>query len=302
LYVAVGLPLKPYVEDMKMFCEQLELHNQTQCVALMTPYWQLALNLMGKAENTRVLDGEAMNYEAFLENENVEDRDQGAVMSNLRFVMLFLAYVFQDTPQLKGWFREGRQQKGLITGTHFLNYYEILFTGLAGFSIYRATGKKKYFNRGIHALDKLRNLVKTCGINSHPMHLFLLAERQSFHEDTERARKCYDKAISTFARCGSIHLEALACERAGDLMSAASDTFWSHTYYNRSKLRYLEWGASAKAEELITKHNLRNFKFKKKEQPPQMAISMRGQRRYDPSTWTVVAPSQVVVNNRHTII
>jgi hypothetical protein len=289
LYVTVGLPLQPYVEDMKQFCEQLKLHKQQQCVALITPYWQLALNLMGKAEDPLVLSGEAMDRESFMKSEDLEDRDQGVAMSNLRFVLLLLAYVFQDIDELENWLKErARYGSGVITGTHFLNYFEVLFTGLASFSVYRATGKKKHRKRAKQALTSMKVLVKTCGMNCHPMYKLLYAEKKSLGQDIERTRKCYDEAISTFARCGFIHLEAIACERAGDYMAACSDTFWSHTYYSRSQVRYLEWGASAKAELLSTDHNLRNFKFKKK---VQMHISMRGKRRYDPSTWALITES-----------
>jgi hypothetical protein len=287
LYVTVGLPLQPYVEDMKQFCKQLKLLKQQQCVALMSPFWQLALNLMGKAEDPRVLSGEAMDRESFIKSEDLGDRDQGVAMSNLRFVLLVLAYVFQDIDELEKRLQEGALfGSGVITGTHFLNYFDVLFTGLASFSVYRATGKRKHRKRAKQTLTSMKDLVKTRGINCHPMYKLLYAENKSLGQDIEGTRKCYDEAISTFARCGFIHLEAIACERAGDHMAASSDSFWSQTYYSRSQVRYLEWGASAKAELLSTDHNLRNFEFKKK---VQMHITMRGKRRYSATTWAPIA-------------
>ena len=53
------------MEDMKQFCEQLELYHQNQAIALMAPFRQLALNLMGLSENPLVLSGDAMHLGEF---------------------------------------------------------------------------------------------------------------------------------------------------------------------------------------------------------------------------------------------
>jgi hypothetical protein len=282
----MGLPLAPYVQDMKEFCEQLELHNQDQCVALIVPYWQLALNLMGKSEDPLFLQGEAMDQYSFSEDENEEDQEAGASVINLRFVLLLLAYIFQEHDLLETRWKDEHGKKGVITGTHFINYLDVLFSGLAAFSLFRSTKKKKYFAEARRATAVMKRLVKRCGINCHAMYMLLLAERESFKGNVERSRKTYDHAISNLARIGLIHLEAIALERAGDSMHRFGDSYWPRIYQSRARLRYMEWGAMTKADKLAEEQNLdiqagslaRNT----------ASIAVRGRRRYDPSTWSTI--------------
>ena len=290
LYVVIGLPLEPYVEDMKAFCEQLGLHNQDQCVALILPYHQLALNLMGRSDDPLVLTGEAMNQEAFLKIEDSdEDRDMGVAAVNFDFVLLMLAYIFQDKDMIESRWKDDHGKKGVISGSHFLNYFDILFNGMAAYFLYRSTKKKKYLVQAKRYQSRMKQLVKRCGLNTHAMYLLLLAERQSLKADVNTARKYYDNAISCFARTGFIHLEAIACERAGDYMDKFSDKFWSLSYYDRARLRYIEWGAIAKAHQLRELHGLNNYESRPDKS--NVLISVRGRRRYDPSNWQVIDDS-----------
>jgi hypothetical protein len=291
LYIAVGLPLQPYVEDMKQFCEQLELHNQHQPVAILLPCWQLALNLMGRSEDPLVLHGEALNEEAyykrFLSAGGGDGRDRGVAYYNYQYRCLELAYIFQDFEQLELWFQKKRLKKGAVTGSHFTNIYVVFFSGLAAFTVYRETKKRRYLNKGRQELEKMKGHCQAAGINAIPLYMVMLAESQSFKRDSARTKRCYDEAISTLAKSGLIHLEAMACERAGDFMSSdQDDNFWSHTYYNRAQLRYLEWGATAKAEQLNNIHNLQNFQFRNESNGPnRTATTLRGKQRFDPNTW-----------------
>lgn len=309
---------------MKQFCEQLDLHNQHQPLALILPSWQLALNLMGRCDNPLVLSGEALNeqsfYDRFLADNGEDGRDRGVAFYNWQYVSLQLAYIFQDLEQLEIWFQKKRLIKGVVTGSHFSNMLVVFFSGLAGFSLYRATKKRKYLRKARHAMNKMKMYCKTAGINAIPLRMVLLAEMTSTvtsikrrgklknQNHVARSKRSYDEAIATLGRCGLIHLEALACERAGDFFMSLNNndnedddddrSFWSQTYYDRARLRYLEWGATAKAEQLNVTHNLlqplkqqfrnhhnRNYHHHKEDSSGSNPVSVRGKQRYDPSTW-----------------
>jgi hypothetical protein len=311
LYIAVGLPLQPYMEDMKQYCEQLELYRQSQPIALMAPFRQLALNLMGHSENPLVLNGDAMNFEEFchrfMVSGEVNEGDQAVTYCNLMYATLLLAYIFQDTNRMQEWFRHRLPKTGVLTASHFDKLYITLFSGLAGFSLYRKTGRPRYYRKAKKALSDMKRFSIKCGINAIPMYRLLVAEKQQFAKDRDRTIKSYDESISTFARCGMIHLEAIACERAGDYMKSRADTFWSQSYYGRSQIRYMEWGATAKAEQMNSDHHLQNFQFKSRDkvgsaeasseetnvQSPNAYISLRGRRRYDASTWQTIAKTDM---------
>jgi hypothetical protein len=290
LYLAVGLPLKPYVDDMKQFCEQLESHNQHQPVAIILPSWQFALNLMGRSENPLVLNGEAMNeelfFERFLAADGQNGRDRGVASYNYQFCCLQLAYIFQDLEHLELWFQKKKFVKGVVTGSHFSNIFVVFFSCLSAFTLYRSTPKRRYMSKGRQELERMKVYCKTAGINAMPLYKLLLAEFKSVKGDAAQTKRQFDDAISTLAKCGLIHLEAIACERAGDYMRIKkNDTFWSQTYYNRSQLRYMEWGATAKAEQLNRTHNLLNFQFR---EDGTGYNHFRGKHRYDPTTWGTI--------------
>jgi hypothetical protein len=307
----VGLPLQPYTEDMKQFCEQLELYRQSQPIALMAPFRQLALNLMGHSENPLVLNGDAMNFKEFYHrfmSGEVDERDQAGTYFNLMYATLLLAYIFQDIDRMQEWFRHRLPKTGVVTASHFDKLYVTLFSGLAGFSLYRETGKRRYFRKARKAMSDMKIFSRKCAINTIPMYRLLVAERQRFSKDRDRTIKSYDESISTFGRCGLIHLEAIACERAGDYMESLGDKYWSQSYYSRSQIRYMEWGAIAKAEQMNTDHQLQNFQFTARDNDntsssggtttatPNAYTSLRGRRRYDASTWQTIAKADMVDN------
>ena len=302
LYVAVGLPLGPFIDDLRQFLEQLELYNQNQSIAFLLCFYQMSLNLIG---NSRTYlsgfrindDGEAMQlenfYYRFIPHGDINGSDQGVTFTNLKFATLILAYVFQDIAELQEWFLVRLFQGEVVSLTHFVNLYITMFSGLAAFSVYRSTGQQWYFRKALSSISVLKGLSKKAGINIMPLLNLLRAERHSFTKDSAEAiKQSYDEAISSAARCGLIHLEAIACERAGDLLVARKDKYWSQDYYERAVERYTEWGAVAKAEGLGVKIST-NKSGGKALKRDSVSIAVRGKRRYDPSTWNTMQKADI---------
>lgn len=297
LYIAVGLPLNPFVDDLKQFLEQLELYSQNQSIAILLCFYQMSLNLTGRSQSYlsgfRINDdGEAMQFENYYLR-YIDGSDQGVTFANLKFATLLLSYIFQDTEELKHWFLMRKSQRDVISSTHFIYLYATMFSGLAAFSIYRSTRQTLYFRKALSSISILKALSKKAGINILPLKYLLLAERRSFTKDNvEAIRKSYDEAITSAARCGLIHLEAIACERAGDFLDARKDSYWSQSYYERAIERYAEWGAVSKADTLSAKNdgNLEG----KTERRESVSIAVRGKRRYDPNTWNTLQKADIV--------
>jgi hypothetical protein len=199
-----------------------------------------------------------------------------------------LAYVFQDIEELQACLLVKKPWNGVIARSHFMCMYVTLFSGLAAFSIYRRTGNRKFYRKGTFAVSSMKALANVAGMNVIPLHQLLMAEKSAFSgKDTRSIQKSFDEAIATLARCGLIHLEAIACERAGDCMAVAGDTYWSQIYYGRSMERYEEWGATAKATHMgagiAEKHPQRST-----ERKDSVKFSLRGKRRYDPIAWSTI--------------
>ena len=302
LYVAVGLPLCPFIDDLKQFLEQLELYNQSQSVAFLLCFYQMSLNLTG---NSRTYlsgfrmndDGEAMQLESFfyrfIPHGDIKGSDQGITFVNLKYSTLLLAYVFQDSDALQEWFLIRLSQRELVSLTHFVHLYVTTFSGLAAFSVYRSTRQKYYFRKALASISALKALSKKAGINIMPLQNLLLAERNSFtKQNTDFIKKSYDESVSSAARCGLIHLEAIACERAGDWMAVRKDQYWSQNYYERAVERYTEWGAVAKAEVLNAKIS-GSRPAGQATKRDSVSIAVRGKRRYDPSTWNAMQKADI---------
>ena len=88
------------------------------------------------------------------------------------------------------------------------------------------------------------------------MLLLLQAESQSFGGNEKQTRKLYDDAIKKFAAGGFMHFHAIATERAAHYMLLVGKRSWFETYIRAAVRIYADWGASAKAQQLVEEYKL----------------------------------------------
>ena len=138
------------------------------------------------------------------------------------------------------------------------------FIGLVAIELFRETKKWKYKKLATKMADRLEGLAKKGAINCFHKYLILKAELlatkgsvddvKSF-DSVDDIRRVYDKAIATSQRAGFSQDAALACEKAGEyfyrLRESGEDTFWPEVCLSRAHRLYSEWGATAKANELL---------------------------------------------------
>eukprot|EP00957_Ditylum_brightwellii_P005603 428772-Ditylum_brightwellii.AAC.1 len=92
------------------------------------------------------------------------------------------------------------------------------------------------------------------------------------------AKQKYDAAITTSARAGFIHDRALANERAGEYMLESGDKYLAFHYLSSAIQFYSKWGAKAKVEHLLYKHQNLLSEY------PTSVIDKRIERR---QTWII---------------
>jgi len=79
-FYLAGLYLEPCESDCRLYCERMRVYNRENNYSLLSPTWQLLLNLLGRSDNALVLIGEAMDETVFVEN-MTKDKNVGALQT-----------------------------------------------------------------------------------------------------------------------------------------------------------------------------------------------------------------------------
>ena len=100
---------------------------------------------------------------------------------------------------------------------------------------------------------------KNCPSNNSHKLLLLRAEDAAFSgqkskKKRERAKALFDAAVTTAKANGFLNDEAIACERAALFFEEIGDEGLFTSYMTRSHKLYIQWGATAKAEQLVQAH------------------------------------------------
>lgn len=68
--------------------------------------------------------------------------------------------------------------------------------------------------------------------------------------------EAYNRVIRSAAEAGFLEEEALANELAGDFMNGQQEHCAAEQYWSKAHTLYIEWGATAKAAQLLSRKNL----------------------------------------------
>ena len=98
----------------------------------------------------------------------------------------------------------------------------------------------------------MKGIVKNKGINNLHRYLLMKAEITAcVSKDSKKAKDCYDAAISAASRAGFRQDAALGNELAAEYMLSNGDELWPCHYFTASHALYRDWGANAKADQLL---------------------------------------------------
>ena len=254
-----ALPLKSYTEDLKNMCDQLKLLKQESVWALVVPYWRAAMDLSGGGSRDDRASALHIFNNIFAENNSSTPEGQiGLMWRNYHMVAYVVHYIFNNFEGASKTRKEMTRRSKLGTKcTHFMNYFELFFSGLLDFALYRSQGSWSALRRAKAATRTMQKLAKGGFINCVGMYLLLLAELKSFGRSIEKAKRLYEESMNSFAGSGFIHFQAIANERLAELMKRRNKPALTWQPYLRMATKlYAEWGAAAKVSQLIEEHKM----------------------------------------------
>jgi len=253
-----ALPLKSYTEDVKNVCDQLKLLKQECTWSLVVPYWRAAVDLTGAGSGEDWTIARDVFDNLVAQDKIAQDGQIGLMWRNYHMVTYIVSYIFNnfDAASQKRKTMNERSKQG-PKSTHFMVYFEMFFSGLLDFALYRKRRRWAELHRARAITKTFQRLVKEGAVNCMGMSLLLQAELASLGRNVEAAKRLYEESIKSFAASGFIHLQAIANERLADFLKLKNKPplVWQSHLRTATKL-YAEWGAGAKVSQLINVHRM----------------------------------------------
>lgn len=128
----------------------------------------------------------------------------------------------------------------------------VYFSGLIASGLLKKTGKRKYKGRAKKALQEMKGLMQSRGLNNlHRCWLMEADYAAAKRMDLRLVKGAYDKAIAAAGKAGFRQDAALGNELAGEYFLSLGDDYWPRHYFSKSHELYDEWGAKAKTDQLF---------------------------------------------------
>ncbi|MEO5369481.1 MAG: AAA family ATPase [Magnetococcus sp. DMHC-1] len=227
--------------------------GQFQALDLVASYQQMALNLMGKAENPLHMQGTACDGNAALALHLQQQNWQ--VYFGLLLNKMFLAYLFGNHALAHEISRQTALYKESVPGTYLFVVFHLLdsLTRLALVPDAEAATRRSHLDAVSANQKMVHNWAEHAPMNF--LHKYHLVEAESLRVQGHHsaARDHYDLAIRLARDNAYLSEEALALELAGGFYH---DMGWDHLagHYVRDALHaYQRWGAMAKVRHLEKK-------------------------------------------------
>eukprot|EP00978_Attheya_sp_CCMP212_P007274 scaffold16936_cov61-Attheya_sp.AAC.1 len=242
----VGKPLVDVEHDMWFFIQQMNTFALQAGRALLTPYHQSVLNLMGRSENPMLLNGEAMNEKEHLKF--VRKQSNIFAENALNMNSLWLAYFFGDYARA-GRFVEITNDLDLIKGSLPEDFANVFYSGLASFALAKLNNNsKKWKALGMLSIRKIRRWSKNSPSNSSHKLLLLKAEKSVLGKRHDKTERYFNKAIQEAKKNGFLSEEALATERFALFLLERKNISMAAKKFVLASALYQKWGAQAKVD------------------------------------------------------
>jgi len=282
-YIACGLPLRPFADDIENFGRQMKMCHQDLPRSWLLPSHQLCINLMGMSEDPLDISREAIERhhpDLCAENLLLYDETSRVVPADILYMwylQLYNAYVLNDLAKMDQTLKQIlalKKSARRFGGAYSFNYFLPFMDGLVGLYLAKKKPKSKTgFRVSQAAIAELKGIAKTRPVNSMTTLKLLRAEKAASQKSTtfQEAKVGYDEAISEFSRSGLNHFCAIANELAGKYMLEKGDADWAQFYLCRAYSKWYEYGAFVKAEQME-----KQFMFLVTESQELQEISKRG--------------------------
>ena len=211
-----------------------------------------ASKLIGKVgDDEAAHTGDWINQETFLSK--VEGKGQSMTFRDICTFRLSIAYICGDlvtAANMIDTLSEFPIANPMVVRIHLRQ----AFTGLAAFALSRKSdtrrNRKRYRGIANGVFRYFKKAAKKGSINSYPIYTLLLAERSP-------SKQKYDEAIRSCCRSGFKNFEAIAFERCGSwLLESEKDSYWAKFYLSHALVRYKEWEAYGKVDQLQNMYSL----------------------------------------------
>jgi tetratricopeptide (TPR) repeat protein len=171
------------------------------------------------------------------------------------FYKLFLSFLFgrDDTLECgKVYYELNERLRGSKQSVVGEFVIRALPPGLAAFRLYRETKDPMWLKRGQKCKDNMQVWSERgCKWNFEQKLLLLRAEESYCLGDCAAAKECYKNAISAAKSHKFLNDEAFALELAASFYSETGDLPTSLEHFRLAHERYSEWGAYAKANQVL---------------------------------------------------
>ncbi|KAL3926538.1 MAG: hypothetical protein SGBAC_013436 [Bacillariaceae sp.] len=239
----MGKPLKSIDTECAKYVPQMEELQQNTHALAMRSCWQLALNLMGEAENDLLLHGEALE----------EGQLNNKIAKTVHRFQTSDLYLFFGKYELaaKSALDRGEEFNATLNGNAVV-MIETFHRAIALFIMARKTKSSKYSKPAHRIRKKIAGWVKSGNPNVKHYDTFLQAEHAALRGKKIQAKGKYEEAIKLAARTGHLHHAALFNERFADHLKRDLNDEEEASYRLKEAIRwYGEWGAKRKVELLI---------------------------------------------------
>eukprot|EP00978_Attheya_sp_CCMP212_P009655 scaffold22939_cov49-Attheya_sp.AAC.1 len=244
----VGKPLVAVEHDMWVFIQQMNTFALQAGRALLAPYHQSVLNLMGRSENPMLLNGEAMNEKEHLKF--VKKQSNIFAENALNMNSLWLAYFFGDYARA-GRFVEVRKDLDLIEGSQPGDFANVFYSGLASFALAKLNNNsRKWRALGMLSIRKIRRWSKISPSNSSHKLLLLKAEKSVLGKRHYKTEWYFNQAIQEAKKNGFLNEEALATERFALFLLERKNVTMAANQFVLASALYQKWGAQAKVDHI----------------------------------------------------
>ncbi|MDY6905913.1 MAG: AAA family ATPase [Thermodesulfobacteriota bacterium] len=252
LRLAGGVALDTVKSEIALFHKSMTTYKMLACLSYEATYAQFVENLMGNAENPAVLEGEMLS-----ESERVPKlvaAQDHLSLCKIYLIAMILAYLFGDSKRALAKAEECKQYTGAISGgmhhiVHFYFYRSL--ARLAAIEDQPQEAHAKMFPKIDYAQDKLR--VWAAFVPETIQHKIDLvaAEKSRLQGDAPAAAQSYENAINGAKKAGFVQELALAYELAAVFYKQYGFENFARLYMQNAIACYNQWGARAKAEQLM---------------------------------------------------
>ncbi|MGB3513743.1 MAG: adenylate/guanylate cyclase domain-containing protein, partial [Microcoleaceae cyanobacterium] len=233
-------------QEARAYSNKLQQLNQLRTGNQCRIYWQTILNLLGVAENTTILSGEAISEAEFLSSNN--DLSSFAIFYPHK---LMLCYLFGEIESALNQAADGRRYVTTVAGMFFaaaFYFYDSLIS-LAALSL-GLEARTEALERVEENQTQLQQWAKDAPMNYQHKVDLIAAEKCRVLGQKAEAIELYNKAISGAKENEYTQEEALANELAAKFYLNWGQEKVARLYMMDAHYCYSRWGATAKVKHL----------------------------------------------------